>query len=320
MKTFASIVALLTAIQCSPTMGGAGGFCLNRDECKERKNELGLKTFKSGKYAKMGLGCFSKYSTLYWSEGGTDEQMTTTKFQGSQAKERVMCHENEQISTDSPTNEPTIITNAPTAEPTAEPTTEPTFLVFVSDINPIDVDVNETGENQTSTNSTLAAETVNENLAVYNDTSESDLSSSEIDDSVVAGEGQNVELKTDYLPSSSTFNLGDSLLEIGIAVGALASLLVAAIIHRRTKNRKSNEAIVNDNDAKSIETENNDISSLHKNAVKALEAASDKVDDMSCWVAAELGASSSMGGGSSSILWDSSGSAGSDSVSSSSMV
>ena len=92
MKVFSSFVLLLACELAiiNIVVGSSNIFCLTRDDCKRRQKELGLKRFKSGNYDNMGWGYFSKNNNLYWVEGGSYQQITTSDL-GSSFKKRVTC-------------------------------------------------------------------------------------------------------------------------------------------------------------------------------------------------------------------------------------
>jgi hypothetical protein len=65
--------------------------CTTQDQCDQKRSELGIGTFVPGSFPTKG--CFSKEGengvVAYWSEGGTDVEMSTTDLPGVQ--ERITC-------------------------------------------------------------------------------------------------------------------------------------------------------------------------------------------------------------------------------------
>jgi hypothetical protein len=121
MKAFSTFGLLLavyiadTAAEDSDTV-----YCLTKEDCKQKKEELGFSTFKSKDYGKYGRGCFSKGETLYWGTGGTYERKTEMNMR--YGRERVTCEEAKQ-------------TSSPSSQPTDKPVDETIFLpVYDSEI------------------------------------------------------------------------------------------------------------------------------------------------------------------------------------------
>eukprot|EP00986_Skeletonema_menzelii_P018939 scaffold26930_cov160-Skeletonema_menzelii.AAC.1 len=171
MKAFSSPVLLITSGLTIPktVLGRSDIFCLTRDDCKQRQDELGLKKFKSGSnYGHMGRGCFRKFDTLYWSEGGSYEQKTTSDL-GWSEKIRVTCGKAEQISTIAPTNVPT---KAPTPAPVITVVTDtPTEETIVPEVDEDTTSITET-EDEVATNSTPAGLSPNNYTEYQNSTSQ----------------------------------------------------------------------------------------------------------------------------------------------------
>ncbi len=338
MKAFSSILACGLAI---PVVGRSDIFCLTRDDCKQRQKELGLKKFKSGKYANMGRGCFSKFDTLYWSVGGSYEQKTTSDL-GWSAKVRVMCGEAEQISTVAPTNAP-MPTNAPTTIPavTATPTKETIIPEVDESTIPTYEPTNET-EYEVVTNSTqvptLAPTLTPNNYTAYQNSIVQDDGDVELTESVFASEesdtakgtsnmsnqtdvtdvDEQVEVAEAYLTDLKHANSSNRLLEIGVAVCSIGLLFAAALIHRSRQRSKSqngnNETIadvsVGNSRSESFDTENASTEDLAQNMIEMAETASENTDGMSCLIPADydqrsLASSTSFGDGTSELMWSS---------------
>ena len=331
MKAFSSILACGLAI---PVVGRSDIFCLTRDDCKQRQKELGLKKFKSGKYANMGRGCFSKFDTLYWSVGGSYEQKTTSDL-GWSAKVRVMCGEAEQISTVAPTNAP-MPTNTPTTIPavTATPTKETIIPEVDESTIPTYKPINET-EYEVVTNSTLAPTLTPNNYTVYQNSTLQDDSEVELTESVFPSEesdtakgtsnmsnqtnvDEQVEVAEAYLTDSKQANSSSRLLEIGVAVSSIGLLFAAALIHRSRQRSKSqngnNETIAEVSEgnsrSESFDTENGSTEDLAQNMIEMAETAGENTDGMSCWIPADydqhsLASSNSFGDGTSELMWSS---------------
>mmetsp|Transcript_30155 Transcript_30155/g.60581 ORF Transcript_30155/g.60581 Transcript_30155/m.60581 type:complete len:340 (-) Transcript_30155:95-1114(-) len=317
MKVSSSFALLLACGMSVPTtvVGRSDVYCLTQDDCKQRQQELGLKKFKSGKYGNMGRGCFSKYTTLYWSVGGSYKQQTTTDL-GSTAKKRVMCGEAEQISTVAPTNEPTAA---------AVVTDTPTIIPEVTYIN----------ETENATNSTTVGLSPS-NFTVYQNSTSQDDTATDPAESLLASDesdtgtnytsnetdvGEEVvhgEVTEAYLTDSKQMKASDRLLGVGVAVFSIGLLLVAAYVHRskqRSKNQNENiepitEMSTENARPESFDVENGSTDDLAQNTIEVFEAASEGVDDMGCWSTPNynqhsLASSTSFGDGSSENMWTS---------------
>mmetsp|Transcript_5351 Transcript_5351/g.7742 ORF Transcript_5351/g.7742 Transcript_5351/m.7742 type:complete len:356 (-) Transcript_5351:148-1215(-) len=325
MKAISKCVFMLASGLALPVVGRSDIFCLTRDDCKKRQNELGLKKFKSGRYSNMGRGCFSKFDTLYWSTGGSYEEKTTYDL-GWSAKVRVTCGEAEQISTVAPSDAPTttpVITDKPTKStiPTYETSYEPTYE----------------REHEVATNFT-SAPILTSNNTVYQNSTIQDDSDVKLTESVfTSGESSTVEVTNNtsnetnvgkgdvqvevaeaYLTDSKPAKASYRFLEIGVAVFSVGLLFVAAMIHRsrqRTKSQKrDNEPIadvsVENSRSDSFDTENVSTNALAQNMIEIAEAASENTDGMSCWIPTDynqhsLAASTSFGDGTSELMWSS---------------
>ena len=296
---------LLLACGIANTVVGSDVFCLTEKDCKQRQKELGLTKYKSGRYGNMGHGCFSKHSTLYWSKGGSFKEMTAMDL-GSSEKKRVMCGEAELISTVAPTNEPT-----PAVVVTATPTEETVFIIpIASDDEPIDEPIDENGngtvtppestnvtetENEVTTNSTLAELTPNNETAYQNMTAQDDTATAngttypsietEVDEDLEEAvlEGELVET---YLTDSKQNETAARLLQIGVAVFAVALLLVAAFIHRSRQISQDRNvdsiatAAATDFRPESFDIETGGSDDLPQNSIEVFDAASEEIDDM----------------------------------------
>lgn len=311
-----------------PVVGRSDIFCLTRDDCKQRQNELGLKKFKSGRYSNMGRGCFSKFDTLYWSTGGSYEQKTTYDL-GWSAKVRVTCGEAEQISTVAPSN-----------APTTTPTNVPTSTLVVTDApTKSTLPTSYETEHEVATNST-SNYTVHQNLTLQDD------SDAELTEDVLASaksdnvEGTNntsnetevesavqVEVAESYLTDSKPAEASHRFLEIGAAGVSVGLLFVAALIHRTRQKSKSqhrnneivDEASVENSRSDSFDTNDISTNTLAQNMIEMAEIASKNTDGMSCWTPTDyyqhsLDDSSSFGDEISEQMWSSVGTSNSASI------
>jgi hypothetical protein len=318
MNAFSSLFLLLVC-GITNSVVGSDVFCLTQSDCKQRQKELGLNRFKSGKYGDMGRGCFSKYSTLYWSVGGTYEQQTTMDL-GSTAKKRVMCGKAEQISTKSPTNEPTaaeiIILFASDDDPTPESTPSPAPTDNDAKTSPI----TET-ENEFSTPTEFSPTNASEDSETVDGTN---YPSNEIEVVEEVGEGvAKGEIVEAYLTESKQSEVSARLLQIGVALFAVGLLVVAAFIHRsRHRNNESTATVMTRQSIQnSVEIERGSSDDLPQNTMEVFDSmseddTSEDINDMGCWAPADynqqsqssatsFGDRSSLGDSSSVSMWKS---------------
>jgi len=67
--------------------------CITRDECDERRSELGIDGFFVGTYPTKG--CFSKNGVAYYSGGGSAEEVSRVDLPGEQ--ERIWCGDSSSV-------------------------------------------------------------------------------------------------------------------------------------------------------------------------------------------------------------------------------
>lgn len=293
MKAFLTF-GLLLAVYIADTAAEDGDivYCLTKDDCKQKKEELGFKTFKSGEYGKYGRGCFSKGTTLYWGTGGTRQRKTEMNMRDG--RERVTCEEAKQ-------------TSSPSSQPTDAPVDETVFLpVYDSET----IESNKTGTLELSANETehdeslagsdtdldiVKEEEEGEEVGDNNDEKEGD--GNEEED--VVGVEDNVT--SQYLvESDKQQDASGRILQISVAVLSVGVLAVAAYVHRSRQRRNDDATAAAVATIPSLSTGSYDIehcrssdNELPKSTVDVFQAETEEVDTGS-WAPASYDQSGSL--------------------------
>lgn len=315
MKAFSTFGLLLavyiadTAAEDSDTV-----YCLTKEDCKQKKEELGFSTFKSKDYGKYGRGCFSKGETLYWGTGGTYERKTEINMRNDRV--RVTCEEAKQ-------------TSSPSSQPTDATVDETVFLpVLDSEI----IESNKTGTwlelsaNETEHDESLAgSNTVTEDEVTENVGVEEEGEEVEDDYDEKEGDGNEEEeednVTSQYLVESDKHDASGRILQISVAVLSVGVLAVAAYVHRSRQRRNDDATAAAVATIPSLSTGSYDIehgrssdNELPKSTVDVFQAETGEVDtgswapasyDQSCSLdsATSYGASGSEDGDTES-LWE----------------
>jgi hypothetical protein len=304
MKAFSTFGLLLavyiadTAAEDSDTV-----YCLTKEDCKQKKEELGFSTFKSKDYGKYGRGCFSKGEALYWGTGGTYERKTEMNMRDG--RERVTCEEAKQ-------------TSSPSSQPTDKPVDETVFLpVLDSEIIEsnnktgtwLELSANETEHDESLAGSnTVTEDEVTKNVDV-NSVKEEEEDEVEDDYDEKKGDGNEEEdvageedtVTSQYLvESEKQQDASGRILQIGVAVLSVGVLAVAAYVHRSRQRRNDDATAAAVATIPSLSTGSYDIehgrssdNELPKNTVDVFQAETEEVDNGS-WAPASYDQSASL--------------------------
>ncbi|KAL9185022.1 hypothetical protein ACHAXT_002799 [Thalassiosira profunda] len=100
-KSKASLPGLQKRLYCEgpeeveppkPPPPQAEGVCTTREQCDQKRLEMGIASFRAGAYPTKG--CFAKGGNAYWGIGGSDEDRSKPDLPGQQA--RIFCNESEE--------------------------------------------------------------------------------------------------------------------------------------------------------------------------------------------------------------------------------
>lgn len=296
MKAFLTF-GLLLAVYIADTAAEDSDavYCLTKEDCKQKKEELGFETFKSGEYGKYGRGCFSKGKTLYWGKAGTYERKTEMNMRDGRV--RVTCEEAKQ-------------TSSPSSQPTDAPVDETVFLPIIDSET---IELNKTGTLELSANETehdeslagsdtVTEDEVTENVDVDGEEVEDDSDQKEGDgneEEDVAGDEDNVT--SQYLvESDKQQDASGRILQISVAVLSVGVLAVAAYVHRSRQRRNDDATAAAVATIPSLSTGSYDIehgrssdNELPKNTEDVFQAETEEVDTGS-WAPASYDRSGSL--------------------------